>query len=577
MNHQASGIGSDLDLLKAQVQDLERRVAALEKEKQGTYELTSPSVTPAGLQTLQIDLSAPTSAVSVVAILGRAVLGMAGAYLLRAAAETEVIPKLAVVLAALVYAWIWQFFAVRAGKNSRTAEVIYGITAALILFPMLWESTLRFQILPALVTGAVLFGSVLSAVVLEWKRTSAAMLWATVIFSSVTGLGLFVATRDPLPFFLALILTFALTEVAACTGRWLGLRVAAAVPLDQALCALLYLAAQPGGFPAEYKPIGIPTLLLLFAAAVAVSAGAGTYRVIRLRREIAWPEILQTIVSFVLLLAAVAELAGSAAMTTFGVSCFLAGLACYFEAFFTKEKQEASRNFRFYGTCAGALFLIGSYFCLPGSTRVPWLSASAILSTVLARKTKGVMLEFHGFVWLMAAEISSGLITYAGYVFAGDLPVSAPAMAWMLAASAAVCCFLLSLRQAEAGAIHVLRYCSAANTGFLLSAFAVAGIVAILPSGNPASAARLAFVRTFLICTLALVLAVMGSRWKRREFVWVAYTAIGLGTVKLLLEDWRLGSKGSFALSLLAFGVLLAVIPRLVRGASRERPPANSK
>jgi hypothetical protein len=254
-------------------------------------------------------------------------------------------------------------------------------------------------------------------------------------------------------------------------------------------------------------------------------------------------------------------------MKTFGVLCFLASLACYLEVFFTREKQKASRNFIFYGTCAGALFLIGSYFCPPASARVPWLSVSAILSMALARKTKGVTLGFHGFLWLMAAEISSGLIMYAGYVFAGDLPVSAPAMAWMLAVSAAICSSFLSLRQAEAGAIYVLRYCSVANTGFLLSAFAVAGIVASLPGGNPTSAARLAFVRTFLICALALVLAVMGSRWKRREFVWVAYTAIGLGTVKLLLEDLRLGSTGSFALSLLAFGILLAVIPRLVRGS----------
>jgi hypothetical protein len=57
----------------------------------------------------------------------------------------------------------------------------------------------------------------------------------------------------------------------------------------------------------------------------------------------------------------------------------------------------------------------------------------------------------------------------------------------------------------------------------------------------------------------------MGARWKRREFVWTAYTAIGLGAVKVLVQDWRTGSTSAFALSLLAFGLLLAVIPRLTR------------
>lgn len=570
MNHQASGIGSDLEVLRAQVQDLERRVAALEKEKQNAGELSAPSATTARPETLQIDLSAPASAISVVAILGRAVLGMAGAYLLRAAAESEVIPKLAVVLAALVYAWIWQFFSVRAGKNSRAAEVIYGITAALILFPMLWESTLRFQVLPAWVTATILFGSVLSAAILEWRRESPAALWAAVIFSSATGLGLFIATRDPLPFVLALMLTFAMTEFTACTGRWLGLRIAAAVPLNLALCALLYLAAQPEGFLSEYRAVRAPALLLLFAAAVVISAGAAEFRVIRLRKEIAWQEILQMTVSFALLFAAVAELAGSTATKTFGVSCFLASGAYYFEAFVSKQTQEDSRNFRFYATCGGALFLIGSYFCLPDAARVPWLSVSAVLSTALIGNTKRVTLGFHGFLWLTAAEISSGLMTYASQAFAGGLPAGAPATGWTLAASAAVCSILLSLRTGEAWDIRVLRYCSVANTSFLVGAFSIAGIVAILPGGGLASVARLSFLRTFLICATTLVLALMGSRWKRRELVWVAYTAIGLGTVKLLLEDLRLGSKGSFALSLLAYGVLLAVIPRLVRSGSRR-------
>ena len=576
MNHQASGIGSDLELLRAQVQDLERRVSALEKEKQSAPGLTAQSKSTSH-KDFQIDIKAPAPSESLVSILGKAVLGMAGAYFLRAAAESEFLPKLAVVVAALVYAGIWQFFSVRAGKNSRSAEITYGMTSALILFPMLWESTLRFGILPASVTALILFASVLSAMILEWRKASSATVWVVTALSSVTGLGLLVGTLDPFPFAVALILTAAIMELAACTGRWPGLRIVAEVPVNLALCALLYLAAQPGGFPSEYKPIRVSVLLVLFTAPVLVSAGAARYRSFRFRKQLTWAEICQTIISFALLCAAVLELGGSTETKTFGILCFLAAAACYFEAFLSDKESEASRDFRFHATCAGALFLIGSYFSLPASAVGLWLSLSAIASTALAKQTKGVTLAFHGFLWLVAGQISSGVMTYAGLVFVGSSPPAAPAMAWLLALSATICAVMVSLGKKEEYGIRLLRYVSVANTSFLLSAFAVAGLVAALPGGSSTSAPRLAFIRTFLICVVALVLALIGSRWKRREFILVAYTAIGLGTVKLLLEDWRFGSKGSFALSLLAFGVLLAVIPRLVRGGSRAKEHADAK
>jgi hypothetical protein len=297
------------------------------------------------------------------------------------------------------------------------------------------------------------------------------------------------------------------------------------------------------------------------------------YQMIYLQKEIAWQEILQCIVSFALLFAAVAELAGSTVVEAFGVCCILASLACYFQALFGTKEQETSRNLRFLVACAGALFVIGSYFCLPISVRVPWLCANAILVTVLAGKTKGVALGFHGLLWLTAAEIISGLLVYAGRLLVGGLPADAPAMAWVPLLGSAVCSFLLFLHPDERGTIRALRYVSVANATLLIGAFLVANVVRILPRESATSAALLAFVRTFLICAIVLVLALMGSRWKRRELVWMAYTAIGLGTVKLLLEDSRSGSTGSFALSLLAFGVLLAVIPRLVRGGSETKEP----
>jgi hypothetical protein len=56
-----------------------------------------------------------------------------------------------------------------------------------------------------------------------------------------------------------------------------------------------------------------------------------------------------------------------------------------------------------------------------------------------------------------------------------------------------------------------------------------------------------------------------GSRWNRVELGWVAYGAIGLGALKLVVEDLRFGSAGTLMVSLLFYGLILILLPRLTR------------
>jgi len=67
-----------------------------------------------------------------------------------------------------------------------------------------------------------------------------------------------------------------------------------------------------------------------------------------------------------------------------------------------------------------------------------------------------------------------------------------------------------------------------------------------------------------VICSLALGFGFFGSRWKRVELGWVAYSAVVLGALKLLLEDLRFGNATSLMISLLSYGLVLVLLPRLV-------------
>ncbi len=77
------------------------------------------------------------------------------------------------------------------------------------------------------------------------------------------------------------------------------------------------------------------------------------------------------------------------------------------------------------------------------------------------------------------------------------------------------------------------------------------------------SPSRLAVVRTVVTCLLALALSFLGSIWKRIELGWVAYAIVAFGTLKLLFEDLRFGEAGALVISLLFYGLILILIPRL--------------
>jgi hypothetical protein len=72
-------------------------------------------------------------------------------------------------------------------------------------------------------------------------------------------------------------------------------------------------------------------------------------------------------------------------------------------------------------------------------------------------------------------------------------------------------------------------------------------------------------IRTVVICAVALTLGLLGSFQKRIELVWLAYAAVALGTLKLLVEDLRFGNAASLVVSLVFYGLILILLPRVTK------------
>ena len=409
-----------LTRLTTRLDALEKRVARLE------HPPGAPAVPPASAA---LELPPASSIASssfansgvTFAVLGRAMLGMAGAYLLRAVAESGSFPKLATVALAIAYAVAWLIWAVRVPVGDWFAATTYAGTSALILAPMLWELTLHFRVLSPSASAAVLATFVCTAYGLAWKRNLTSIIWVTDLATSVAAIALLIATHDMQPFLAVLLLMALLTEAAACRNRWLNVRHIVAASADIAAWILLYIYSSPDRSLADYANLGDAALLAPAVALFLVYGISVALRTILLRREITLFETAQAIIAFFLAADAIYHFAPAHGASVFGVFCLALSIAGYTTVFVVRN-IAGTRNIRVYATWSLVLFLLGCFTCLPPMWLASSLAVAAILATSGGVNLSRLSLAFHGLVYLCAAAFASGLLQYAAHAVAGDFP-----------------------------------------------------------------------------------------------------------------------------------------------------------
>jgi hypothetical protein len=597
------GIASDVEQLRERVRELEQRVSVLEGQPASAAASPPSTLAPSAPGPATSAPSAPAAAMpgsfalrrprapetwrgfpapnvsfGALPVFGKAVLAIAGAYLLRAVAESGMLPKLPLLVVAILYAGMWLVWAARTHAVSPFASVTYAITAALILSPLLWESTVRFQILWPVFTAAVLAGFVALALALAWRQNLQAIPWIAILAAVVTALALFVATRELVAFTVGLLTVALAVELVVCLGHGLSVRVVPAIAADLAVWLLVYLMTSGEGVPPEYRPIGGATITVLCLTPLAIYGGSIGLRSFGLRHRLTIFEIAQGIM--VLGLAAVGTLRarpGSAA--ALGVFFLLVAAVCYWGALSRFMGDEHHRNRRVCATYAAALVLTGSFLLLPADLQATFLSLAAVAGAFLYMGTGKLSLGMHVSVYLLAAAILSGLLNLAGGALAGTVPSTVGPGAWVVAVSAVVC-YGVGLRasadqridrqqvdrqQADEWKARLLWVVPCVLLAGAGAALAVMASVRLGSAGGMLNASRLSVVRTVVICAVALLLGFSGSRLKRAELLWVAYVAIAFGTLKLVFEDLRFGNAASLVASLLCYGLILILIPRLAR------------
>jgi hypothetical protein len=146
-----------------------------------------------------------------VSLVGRTLVVLGGAYLLRALTESGRLPGRAGVVLGFAYAVAWFGAADRAGVTRPLSGLFHGLAAVVISLPLLWEASTHFELLSPQTSAALLLLIAGLALGVAWHRHLQSLAGVAVVGSSVATAGLMVATGYPLPFAAGLL------ALGACT------------------------------------------------------------------------------------------------------------------------------------------------------------------------------------------------------------------------------------------------------------------------------------------------------------------------------------------------------------------------
>ncbi len=541
----------ELDALQAEVRELASRVARLEQVNGiGKVRPEEPRIAAAPRGPFPL------------AVLGRALLGLAGAYLLRAFTESGTLPHGAGIAAGLIYAIGWMVAAARTPAEERLRTGLHSLTSVLVLSPLLWEATLRFHAISTWTAGGILLVFTLCGLAVSWKKNVLILATIVTLAGVGTSAALLMATYDVLPFTFVLLAIAAAVEASACLDHWLHERWLAACAADLSVLLATWLATREYGLPPDYAPIPHAALLSALVSLLAVYLFSTIVRTLLRGFTFTWFETAQCAVAMAITVGGCLRLSAEDPRLgpLVGGLALAGAAACYLVSFARLDRGgPPSRNLITYSTFAILLVLAGARILLSGDSASLCWCALSLACLASAHFSGRFTLQVHGAIYLLLGLFGSGALSQAGHSLLGT--ATEPERAWLTALGMAVCAAgLIICRQA------VLRLAFAGGLAWLSAGLAAAastaGYHAIFGAG--ASHAYCATLRTSVLAIGALIAAWAGTRRRDKAFARLIYPLMLLGAYRLVAYDMHVEQKAASVISLLVYGAALILLPRLL-------------
>ncbi len=564
MEETREDVAARIDRLSQHVEDLQARVEALESRRvEAAQVVQSESVRPVSVAGVPEGEVVLEGAESLVPLFGWAVLGVAGAYLLRGLTESGVMPGWMGVSLAVLYAGWWLYFAARRGGDKPLYGAIHGLTGTLILLPMLYETAIRFKYISVEAASAILICFAIFGLAIGWRRSITPLVWIVTLGSLVAATVIFRDSHNAV-LWCGTILAVAIgVEFSACRDHWLSLRWMVAMAADISVLLLTVLATWRADSTqaTTVPPVGM--VLAMQIALLTIYLSSTVDRTILRVLKITWFEVGQACVAFLIFFGGALRLAGTtkAGSVSVGMFCLVAGVACYMVSFASLErKRNLDRNFYTYSTFALLLVTVGCWVLLTGA----WLTAAWVLLAVGALAA-GLLwgrraLRIHSLAYLLAGVVGANLVPIAtDRVFHQTQGALNMPPGYLVLMAGLLACYFLLLRFGQRRTSHW----AASITGVAVAAMLCWG-AAGMAAGWITGLSQSAPLRTALVTAMAIAAGWGGRRWGRPEWQWMAYPLMLLAGFKLIAEDFQEERSIMLFASLIFYGGGLILLHRLL-------------
>ncbi len=500
-----------------------------------------------------------------IALVGRTLIVLGGAFLLRAITESGVVPAAAGVLLGLAYAITWMIVGLRPAV-SRSSAAYHGVAAVLAAYPLIFEATRKFDVFEAWSSVLVLVVVSVLWVLLTWRKRLYGLAWLATLGAMGTTVLLMAETSSMVPF---VWYTAGLGVTTLWMGyqlRWYALRWPVAAFLDAMLLLMAFLVVT--------DRLIIEPLLALFTAAVAFTGYLISFVVRNLIRErnVVLFDVAQMMGALVCGLGGALWVAEAKALAVpFALSVLLLAALCYGASFiFIPRHAVSPGSFFFYSTLALVLVLGAAAFITEGLPSSILWSGLALTAAYFAGRYEKPVLAMHCGIYLVAGVIGAGLVQAGFRVLA--LPAGTD---WSVAWESAI---LILAASAITAGIHPIErkgsfsVWNTAKLGILLvfgwtcSTLLMAALGSAL-HGTDINAGIVAFERTAILSGLTIAAA-----WVARyRFLAPGRQAANILMIvlamKLLWDDLRVGNPATMFLSFACVGTAMILATKLRKGA----------
>ena len=580
MQDKLAPIETALELLSKQLQQLESRVSQLEDRDHLAAVSNTVESTEAATVDTSIAAASPTTAseshtvAHVLGLIGRTFLILCGAFLLRSLTDTGTMALAAGVALGLTYAAIWLVAADRtAGGGRPLSAVFFGLVSAMIAYPLIWEATVRFDLLGADAATALLAVFSISMFTVAWRRHLELFAWCVSAAALVADITILLTYRNWGSGAALSLMVGGVSLWFAYSRGWTALRWPVALIVNLVPLMVVSASLRPAA-PGIPEGPSIPLAVAVLLTYLAVYLGSFSLLMLKLGQRPGGFEFIQSAVCLVIGLTSLTAVTRGmdGATEILGWGMLFAGAASYGISFgFVDRRLGKGRRFYTYTSLGLILVIWGLQTVTDDTTVTVVLSALAIASALAGRKYDRHTLRAHSAAYVAAAAAIGGLGVRA--VETLFLPITGlgntATISDIAIAVAAVTCFVViaPMRQIESfrWPLRIPAFVLAVVALVSLASVSLGWTFDVLGRGSSVSPAWAAAIRTAILSLGAIILAALGSRRHLRELTWLVYPVLVVTGVKLLFEDLRHGKPLALFVSFAFLGVALIVAPRLLR------------